>query len=81
MSYDFGNGWIVTEVKNPQWVGNNAIDVEVNHPFYGWMPFTATPDDVMDYGREIYADCLAGKFGPIKAAVIEPIQADDGSNP
>lgn len=78
MSYDFGNGVIVTEVKNPVWVGNDVINVDVNHPVYGWMEFSAMPTDVLEHGRQIFADCVAGKFGPIGAAVIKPSQPVNG---
>jgi hypothetical protein len=32
-----------------------AIDCEINHPHYGWVPFTASPDDVEEHGRALYA--------------------------
>lgn len=35
--------------------------------------FNASPDDVVDYGREIYARAQAGEFGPV-APFVEPEQ-------
>lgn len=37
---------------------NGTIDCEFNHPFLGWIPFTADAGDVMDYGRDIHAYAL-----------------------
>ena len=33
------------EYRNPQWSINDWIDCEINHPKFGWIPFTANPDD------------------------------------
>lgn len=58
-----------TFVSNPQWVdaAHTAIVGDVVFPSLGASPlkFTATPYDVMPYGREIYADLIAGKYGEI----------------
>ena len=45
--------------RNPQYTANNAIDCEIEHPDYGWIPFTADPNDVEEHGRAIYADIMA----------------------
>lgn len=29
------------------------------------VPFLATADDVEPHGRQIFADCVAGKYGPV----------------
>ena len=34
------------EYRNPQRTAGEAIDCEINHPVYGWIPFTADPNDV-----------------------------------
>ena len=33
---------------------NNNINCEINHPDYGWIPFTASPNDVEKFGRDVY---------------------------
>lgn len=43
------------QYRNAQWNGLGGIDCEINHPQFGWIPFTASPDDVEEYGREIFA--------------------------
>ncbi|MEX2741077.1 hypothetical protein AB3480_06470 [Rhizobium mongolense] len=37
---------------------NAAIDMEIDHPDFGWIPFTASPDDPEEHGRELYAAAL-----------------------
>lgn len=41
--------------KNPVRNPSGAIDVDINHPVYGWVPFTADPNDCEEYGRELFA--------------------------
>lgn len=53
-------------IKNITYNSRGTIDMDINHPTYGWMPFTASPDDVMDYGRELYERAKAGEFGEIR---------------
>lgn len=50
----------------------SIIDLELNHPEYGWIPFTASPDDVEQRGRDIYAAAVAGEYGPIAPCIAEP---------
>ena len=46
------------EIRNPVYNAFSTIDCEVNHPQFGWIPFTASPDDRPD----IYDAALA--MGP-----------------
>lgn len=41
------------ETRNPVWNGD-VIDCEINHPVYGWIPFTASAEDSEAHGREIF---------------------------
>lgn len=58
-----------TNVANPRWAdaAHTVVVVDVVFESLGAAPvkFNASPLDVMDYGREIYADLVAGKYGPI----------------
>lgn len=56
------------DFRDPVFNKNGTIDCEINHPVYGWIPFTASPDDVEQHGRDIYAMSLA--IGP--APYVEP---------
>lgn len=58
------------EIRNPQYTATGAIDCEVKHPVLGWMPFTATADDVEAHGQEIFA--LAEAMGPAAYDPPEP---------
>lgn len=33
------------EYRNAKYIFNGWIDCEINHPQYGWIPFTCDPDD------------------------------------
>lgn len=62
------------QIRNPFYSApNNAtIDCEMDHPVYGWIPFTADPNDVEPIGKEIYDACVAGVAGPV-APYVAPI--------
>lgn len=34
---------------------NGTFTCEINHPQFGWIPFTADPNDCEPHGREIFA--------------------------
>lgn len=44
------------EHRSPTYNGSGTIDVEINHPTFGWIWFTADPNDVEPHGRQIFAD-------------------------
>ncbi|MFW6014815.1 MAG: hypothetical protein ACOCRK_00090 [bacterium] len=54
------------ELKNPRFTENGDIDVELNHPVLGWIPFTASKHDEEEFGRMLYEKLLNGNFGKIK---------------
>lgn len=57
---------INTEVRHPKYnVDGVTVDCEINHPVFGWVPFTASPSDVEVHGRAIYQALVNGQFGPI----------------
>jgi hypothetical protein len=41
--------------RNPVRLPDGRIDIEIEHPHYGWVPFTASPHDVEAHGRTIFA--------------------------
>ena len=61
------------EIRNAQYNADGTIDVEWNHPDYGWIPFTASPDDVTEYGRELFSRASAGEFGEVAEYVAPPV--------
>ncbi|ECA5826014.1 DUF4376 domain-containing protein [Salmonella enterica subsp. enterica serovar Hvittingfoss] len=42
-----------------------------------WLPFTAAAHDPMDYGRQLFADLVAGKYGTITPFTITPEMVTD----
>jgi hypothetical protein len=58
--------------KNPKYNELGTIDLEIESPLYGWIPFTASPDDVEQFGRDLYAQAIAGAFGPIAPYIPAP---------
>ena len=45
--------------KNPVFTASGTIDMEINHPVHGPIPFTASPDDPEEHGRLLFADAQA----------------------
>jgi len=40
--------------KNAIYNEFNTIDCEIEHPIYGWIPFSACPNDCEEHGRNLY---------------------------
>lgn len=62
------------QIRNPIYSApdNSTIDCEIEHPVYGWILFTANPNDVEPIGKEVYDACLSGVAGPV-APYVAPI--------
>ncbi|HEC9484395.1 TPA: DUF4376 domain-containing protein [Salmonella enterica subsp. enterica serovar Orientalis] len=45
-----------------------------------YLPFTAAAHDPMDYGRQLYADLVAGKYGPVTPFTITPEMITDAKS-
>ncbi len=71
----------ITNVTSPQWANaeHTMINVMVAHSEFGVIPFSASPDDVEEHGRAIFADAVAGKFGTIAEYVAPVIPAEPPS--
>lgn len=55
------------EFRNPAYTPDGRIDMEINHPSYGWIPFTASPADFEDLGRELFALAVSSNPAPYVA--------------
>lgn len=53
------------EIRNAIYNAFGGIDCEINHPKFGWIPFTASPDDSEELGREAHAQIIAGEAGAV----------------
>ena len=67
---------VLTSLTNPRWANadHTLIDCEITTSQLGdeVLPFTANPNDVEPHGRAIFADLVAGKYGPIGEYVPSP---------
>lgn len=56
-------------IANPIWAdqAKTMITIDIVFPSLGEasVKFNAWDKDVMPYGRDIYSDLIAGKYGPI----------------
>ena len=50
------------QIRNPIYTATGNIDCGIEHPQFGWIPFTASEDDPEEHGRLIYAAAL--EIGP-----------------
>lgn len=54
-----------------------TIDVEIEHPKYGWIPFTASPNDPEAHGRAIYAEVESkGNPEPYTGKPLQEVEAE-----
>lgn len=61
------------EYRNARFNYAGTIDLEFNHPIYGWLPHTASPDDPEEHTRWLYEAALAsGEVTPYVAPVPTP---------
>ena len=59
----------ILSVRDPVWsdAENTRIDCKVWVSAYSEeLPFTASPNDTVDHGREIFRRCLSGEFGKVR---------------
>jgi len=65
----------ITEVRNARSMNeeNTIIDVEINHPEYGWIPYYLT---YYDTDTTIDNDVLLGLIGSNFEAYVPPTQAE-----
>jgi len=68
---------LLTSVTSPIWADadHTAINCNITTSQFGdeVLPFTASPNDVEAHGRAIFADLVAGVYGPI-AEYVAPEQ-------
>lgn len=53
------------EIRNPFWSSAMSIDVEWNHPFHGWIPYTAIDQSGEEEMQAIWDGLMRGDFGQI----------------
>lgn len=53
------------EVKNPRHSGEGMIDVDLFHPRWGWIPYTAIDNSGEDEMQAIWDGLMRGDYGPV----------------
>ena len=66
---------IITEVRNAKSINseNTAFDVEINHPEFGWIPYSLQPDDI---DNTVDNNVLINLIGLNYAAYVAPTQEE-----
>ena len=62
------------KIRNPVFTADGRVDCEIEHPRFGWIPFTADLNDIEPHGREIHARAL--EMGPAPYVAPEPDPVD-----
>ena len=74
----------LTSLTNPRWADadQTLIDCEITTSQFGEeiLPFTASANDPEPHGRSIFADIVAGKYGPI-AEYVPPPEPESPATP
>lgn len=60
---------VTTNFRNAVYDASGTITCEIEHPIFGWIPFTASATDVEPHGRALFAHMAT--VGPV-AAYVEP---------
>ncbi|WP_244562451.1 hypothetical protein [Ensifer aridi] len=56
-------------------VNGTRIDMEINHPKYGWVPFTADSNDVEEHSRLLFAEAVErGEVAPYTGPTVDKIR-------
>lgn len=50
-----------TPIRNAIRLEDGRFDCEVQHPVFGWIPFTASSNDPAEHGRAIWAHLNAAQ--------------------
>lgn len=50
-------------IRNLRHNGVGSFDCELEHPVFGWIPFTCSPDDTDSESQALHEGILRGQFG------------------
>lgn len=53
------------DVRNPRYNEFGTIDLEINHPTFGWISYTSAPVDSNETCFELFKLASAGQFGEV----------------
>lgn len=76
---------VLTSLLNPRWANaeQTIVDCEITTSQFGdeVLPFSADQNDVEAHGRAIFADLVAGKYGPVAEYVPPPPEPEITATP
>ena len=56
----------IVDVKNPRHAAGDTIIADIKWADEeGYYPFAASPNDVMEYGRQLYRELVEGNYGEV----------------
>lgn len=58
--------------RNPVFNRFGSIDLEFQHPRFGWVPYTANPNDKDGFGRGLFEAASRGAFGEVAPYPLTP---------
>jgi hypothetical protein len=62
------------DIRYATYNGRGTIDLQYNHPEFGWIPFTAGSDDPEPLGVQLYDLAIQGTIAPYAAPPAPPYQ-------
>jgi hypothetical protein len=62
----------MAQARNARFTADGRIDLEIEHPVYGWIPFTADPNDVEEHGRQLFEAAYRGDYGTVEPYSLPP---------
>ena len=69
----------ITEVRNAQSLNadNTIFNVDINHPKYGWIPYTLNPDDTdMTVDNSVLLELIGSDYAAYVAPTQEELDAE-----
>ena len=69
----------ITEVRNAQSLNadNTIFNVDINHPKYGWIPYTLSPDDTdMTVDNSVLLELIGSDYAAYVAPTQEELDAE-----
>ena len=73
----------ITEVRNAKSLNaeNTAFDVEINHPEFGWIPYSLQPDDIDNtVDNNVLINLISLNYAAYVAPTQEEINAELSEN-
>lgn len=65
---------MMVNIRNPKTNHRGTVDCEIEHPELGWISFTADPDDVEPFGREVYKEVQKMEVAPYEPPPPPPLE-------